>query len=220
MMWLVTSKMFKRLFTRRIKHGSLTSSIFVAQVRKSPNVSQVHREANDRQQKVYFLAPGFSLLVGHGSGVTREVAGGGDDGGAGVLDAILVLHQDQFYLFFLHIALFQRGHRRQLVFWQNLDVHLLCGWGHGEESRAGPAPSQPPLRELVVWVAALEWGSRRFNPDRRACSADTTAETSACMGWREEGRQTTDFGQVWCWCVKLQYIYAQREIQVRTASRE
>lgn len=104
-------------------HGLLTSSIFVAQVRKSPNICQVHREANDRQEKVYFLAPSFSAVVG--SGRTSAVARGGNDGGTGVLDTILVLHQYQFYLFFLHIARFQRGHRWELVFWQNLDIHLL-----------------------------------------------------------------------------------------------
>ena len=104
-------------------HGLLTSSIFVAQVRKSPNIGQVHCEANDRQEKVYFLAPSFSFVLG--SGGTRAVARGGNDGGTGVLDAILVLHQYQFYLFFLHIALFERGHRRELVFWQDLDIHFL-----------------------------------------------------------------------------------------------
>ncbi len=134
--------MFKHPCTRinqSVIHSLLTSSIFVAQVRKSPDIGQVHREANDRQEKVYFLAPSFSVVLG--SGRTCAAAGGGNDGGTGVLDAILVLHQYQFYLLFLHIALFQRGHRGELVFWQNLDIHLLCG---AYEAHAGPVLSRPP----------------------------------------------------------------------------
>lgn len=121
-------------------HALPTSSIFVAQVRKSPNIGQIHREANDRQEKVYFLAPSFSVVL-EGSGRTCEAARGRNDGGTGVLDAILVLHQYQFYLLFFHIALFERGHRRELVFWQNLDIHLLCG---AYEAHADPVLSRPP----------------------------------------------------------------------------
>lgn len=61
-----------------------------------------------------------------------------DDGGAGVLDPVLVLDQDQFHLLLLLIALFERRHRGELVLRHNLDVHLVSG------ARAAPqAPARP-----------------------------------------------------------------------------
>lgn len=70
--------------------------------------------------------------------------GGGDDGGAGVLHPILVFEQYQLHLLLLHIALFERSDRRQLVFWRHLDVHLLTPLGSagprdGREVDAGGA---------------------------------------------------------------------------------
>lgn len=77
----------------------------------------------------------------------------GNDGGAGVLDAILVLHQYQFYLPFLHIALFQRGDRRELVFRQDLDIHLGCG---AVGAHAGPVLSRPPAGDSAGG-GGLKW---------------------------------------------------------------
>lgn len=79
--------------TEKVNFALLTPSIFVAEVRESPNIGQVHREANDRQEKVYFLAPSFSFVLSVGSGETNVLAGGGNDGGTRVLDAILALDQ-------------------------------------------------------------------------------------------------------------------------------
>lgn len=73
-------------------------------------------------------------------------ARGGDDGGTGVLDAVLVLHQYQFDLLFLHIALFQRGNRGELVLWHNLDIHLL--WS--VRCPRWPGALTAPLRS-VLW---------------------------------------------------------------------
>lgn len=138
----------------------LTSSIFVAQVRKSPNVGQIHREANDWQQKVYFLAPSFSVDVGGGSARSRAPSRGGDDGGTGVLDTILVLHQYQFYFFLLHIALLQRGDRRELVFWQNLDVHLVGGCVQSPRGRAALTAPCGFLRSR--WLKSWRWVEDRY----------------------------------------------------------
>lgn len=41
----------------------LTPSIPVAEVRKSPDIGQVHGEANDRQEEVELGVPRLSLLV-------------------------------------------------------------------------------------------------------------------------------------------------------------
>lgn len=102
----------------------LTSSIFVTQVGEPPHIGQVHSEAYDREQKVHFLAPGLS---GH-------ILSGSHDRGVRVLDPVLLLHQDQLHFLFLHVKLFQRGHRRQFVLRQDLDVHLcalVLSWPRG-----------------------------------------------------------------------------------------
>lgn len=110
-------------------NSSLTTSILVAEVRESPDIGQVHCEAYDGKEKVYFLSPCFSLLqlLSRAGGAVH--AGGGHDGRTGILDPILVHHQYQFHFLLLHIAGFQRGHWWQLVVWQDLDVHLFSGVG-------------------------------------------------------------------------------------------
>ena len=74
--------------------------------------------------------------------------------------------------------------------------------------------SHGPLRvlaEQMVGVGALGYGrqSRWQNPDKRVFSAEATADTSAYMSWRG-GERKTEFGVVWCLCVKFQHSYAQR----------
>lgn len=168
-------------------HGLLTSSIFVAQVRKPPNIGQVHSEANDRKEKVYFLAPSFSLLR---SGRTCAVARGGNDGGAGVLDTILVLHQYQFYLLFLHITLFQRGHRRELVFWHDLDIHLL--WCVRSPRWPG-ALTAPCGFWRSRWSEACAWMRTPIPADKkriRQCSPPKLQLIPPRTWAGEEGRET------------------------------
>lgn len=106
----------------------LTSSIFVTQVREPPHIGQVNSEAYDREQKVHFLAPGLPdhILTG---------ARRGHDRGVRVLDPVLLLHQDQLNFLFLHVKLFQRGHRGQFVLRQDLDIHL-CGASEVRAARA------------------------------------------------------------------------------------
>lgn len=185
----------------------LTSSILVAQVRKSPNIGQVHREANDRQEKVYFLAPSFSVL---GSGRTCAVARSRNDGGAGVLDTILVLHQYQFYFFFLHIALFQRGHRRELVFWHNLDIHLL--WCVRCPRRPG-ALTAPCVFWRSRWLESVRLDQDGNPADKKTeegvLSTETKADSPADMGWRGGKRNKT----VWRRLVSVRKV----SVQLRTA---
>lgn len=164
-----TSEKFFCCFADNNQSGAndaLTPSVLVAQVRESPNIGQVHREADDGQQKVYFLAPSFSAVVR--SGRSRLGRGARDDGGAGVLDPVLVLHQDQFHLLLLLIALFERRHRGELVLRHNLDVHLAGSCSPGAP-RLGDADQAEPKSE------------------RGLLSAETAAaDTSACIGCRQK----------------------------------
>lgn len=73
---------------------SLTSTIFVAQVREPPDVGEVHGEADDRQEEVDLLAPGLTLLSGWVC-----LTAGTDQGRGSELHSILLLHQDQLHLF-------------------------------------------------------------------------------------------------------------------------
>lgn len=155
-------------------HCSLTSSVFVAQVWKSPNIGQVHSEANNGQEKVYFLAPSFSVALRRRSGQTHAVPRGGNNGGAGVLDTILVLDQYQFYLFFLHIALFQRCDRWQFVLWQDLDVHLL------RDECTKPSPVRWSHSSLWVLVELAFWVGK--NSNKGLFPTVTTGDTSVFIG--------------------------------------
>lgn len=57
----------------------LTASVLIADVRKPPNISQVHRKSNDRQEKIHLLAPfvpGVRLRDGrHRDGVVGAEVG-------------------------------------------------------------------------------------------------------------------------------------------------
>lgn len=149
-----TSEKFFCCFADNNQSGAndaLTPSVLVAQVRESPNIGQVHREADDGQQKVYFLSPSFSAVVR--SGRSRPGGGARDDGGAGVLDPVLVLHQDQFHLLLLLIALFERRHRGELVLRHNLDVHLVSG--------ALTAPQAPARPARLAWEMPIKLSKSR-----------------------------------------------------------
>lgn len=168
-------------------HVLLTPSIFVAQVGKSPNIGKVHREANDRQEKVYFLSPSFSVVLG--SGTTCAVTGSWNDGGTGVLDTILVLYQYQFYLLFLHIALFQWGHRRKLVLRHDLDIHLLWCVRCPRWPGALTAPCGFSYGRLSEPVRLEKEGN---HADKRDC-CPTRLQLIHPRTWAgEEGRETED----------------------------
>lgn len=116
------------------RSNKLTSSVFVTQVGEPPHIGQVHSKAYDREQKVHFLAPGLPLHIFTGGRGATAGARGGHDRGVRVLDPILLLHQDQLHFLFLHVKLFQRGHRGQFVLGQDLDVHLcalVLSWPRG-----------------------------------------------------------------------------------------
>lgn len=99
----------------------LTPSIFVAEVGEPPDVGQVHGEADDREKEVDLLAPRLPVL-----GAVAGRGGGGQEVAAGVLHAVVLLHQDQ-----LHVlprgrrprALRQRGHHRHFAVGLDLFVH-------------------------------------------------------------------------------------------------
>lgn len=99
----------------------LTPSIFVAEIGEPPDVGQVHSEADDGEKEVDLLAPRLPVL-----GAVAGRGGGGQEVAAGVLHAVVLLHQDQ-----LHVlprgrrprALRQRGHHRHFAVGLDLFVH-------------------------------------------------------------------------------------------------
>lgn len=75
--------------------ASLTSSIFVAQVGKSPDVGQVHSKAYHRQEEVDLLPPGLPVFL-----LTGVFLAGGcsHQGCGGELNPVLLLYQYQLHL--------------------------------------------------------------------------------------------------------------------------
>lgn len=75
--------------------ASLTSSVLVAQVGKSPDVGQVHGKSYHRQEEVDLLPPGLPVFL-----LTGVFLGGGcsHQGRGGKLNTVLLLHQDQLHL--------------------------------------------------------------------------------------------------------------------------
>lgn len=60
----------------------LTSPIFIAEVRKPPDIGQVHRKPDDGQQKIHLLLPSFSLFFqGHHHCPRGNDGKGGRSGG-------------------------------------------------------------------------------------------------------------------------------------------
>lgn len=82
---------------------NLTSSVFVTQVGEPPHICQVHGKAYDRKQKVQFLAPCLPVFLIRGSGGAAAGARRGHYRGIRVLDAVLLLHQDQLHFLLLHV---------------------------------------------------------------------------------------------------------------------
>lgn len=48
---------------RNKKEDALTAAVFVAKIRKSPDVGEIDGETDDRQQKVELASPGFPFVV-------------------------------------------------------------------------------------------------------------------------------------------------------------
>lgn len=100
----------------------LTSTVLVAEIGEAPHVGQVYGEADHRQQKVDFLAPGLpGLLV--------AVAGCQE-----ALDAVALFHHQEFCSFALPLGLL-RPRARPAVLRLHLWVHPRqkhgCGWREG-----------------------------------------------------------------------------------------
>lgn len=62
---------------------ALTSSILIADVRKSPHISQIHCISNDGEEKVNFFTPGLPVLQLHQLLLSFSPTGGGCGGCGG-----------------------------------------------------------------------------------------------------------------------------------------